>query len=224
MTTRRPIVSYLRVIGSHDDLGIEAQREAIRRFAEDNGFRVVEEIVEEADDRRGVGMNRRPQLSTALRHVRKRGCPIVVARLGCLSRDARVIEELVPRETQLIVAADPPFTLQVYRSWTADQRARHGRRVKRTLAARKAQGVKLGNPTNLYEAGEAGRRAQVNRAREFAAEVLPIIDEIRASGVTSFNGIAKELNRRGVRTARGGRWAAMTVKRVVERGRVSPRT
>ncbi len=224
MATRKPIVSYLRVIGSHDDLGIEAQREAIRRFAEDNGFRLVEEIAEEAHGRRGVGMNLRPQLSTALRHVRKRGCPIVVAGLHCLSQDARVIEELVPRETQLIVAADPPFTLQVYRSWTADQRARHSRRVKRTLAARKAQGVKLGNPTNLYEAGEAGRRAQVNRAREFAAEVLPIIDEIRASGVTSFNGIANELNRRGVRTARGGRWAAMTVKRVVERGRVPPRT
>jgi len=52
----------------------------------------------------------------------------------------------------------------------------------------------------------------------FAADVLPIIEDIRAGGVTSLNGVAEELNRRGVGTPRGGRWAAMTVRRVVERG------
>ena len=64
---------------------------------------------------------------------------------------------------------------------------------------------------------EKGRAAQAERAYRFAADVLPIIGDIRAGGITSLNGVAEELNRRGVGTPRGGRWAAMTVRRVVER-------
>ena len=56
------------------------------------------------------------------------------------------------------------------------------------------------------------------RANRFAADVLPIIGDIRAGGVTSLNGVAWELNRRGVGTPRCGRWKAMTVRRVVEGG------
>ena len=62
-----------------------------------------------------------------------------------------------------------------------------------------------------------GPRCPGRAAYRFAADVLPIIGDIRAGGVTSLNGVAEELNRRGVGTPRAGRGKAMTVKRVVER-------
>jgi hypothetical protein len=51
----------------------------------------------------------------------------------------------------------------------------------------------------------------------FATNVLPIVDSIRAAGITSLTGIAEALNARGVRTARGGAWHATTVRRLLGR-------
>ncbi len=93
-----------------------------------------------------------------------------------------------------------------------------GKRIRSGQAAARARGARFGNPTNIREAGGIGRATMTERADRFAADVLPVIEDIRAGGVTSLNGVAEELNRRGVSTPRGGRWAAMTVKRIVERG------
>jgi hypothetical protein len=54
-------------------------------------------------------------------------------------------------------------------------------------------------------------------ADRFAAEMLPIIQGIRTSGIATNDGIAEALNARGVRTARGGRWYGQTVKNVRRR-------
>ena len=76
--------------------------------------------------------------------------------------------------------------------------------------------MRLGNPLlkNVRKvAVEANRKA----ADAFAANVRPIIREIQASGVNSFQGIARALAARGVRTARGGQWTARMVINVLER-------
>ena len=52
---------------------------------------------------------------------------------------------------------------------------------------------------------------------KIAANVLPIIEKIKASGVTTLAGIAEDPNTRNVRTARDGRWQATTVHRVLAR-------
>ena len=54
-------------------------------------------------------------------------------------------------------------------------------------------------------------------AGQFAANVLPVMRELQAAGVTSRNAIAGELNRRGVKTARGGAWTHVTVGNVLAR-------
>ena len=46
---------------------------------------------------------------------------------------------------------------------------------------------------------------------------MPIIQEVRASGVVSLRAVAVVLNARGVRTARGGRWAATQVGAILAR-------
>ena len=45
----------------------------------------------------------------------------------------------------------------------------------------------------------------------------PALDELRASGVVTLNGIADALNERSIPTSRNKRWAAAQVARVLER-------
>jgi hypothetical protein len=75
--------------------------------------------------------------------------------------------------------------------------------------------VHLGNRTNARSAAELGRQVQIAEADAFAGNVLPIIDSIRATGVSDLR--AEALNSRGVRTPRGGRWHVSNVKNVIDR-------
>jgi hypothetical protein len=51
-----------------------------------------------------------------------------------------------------------------------------------------------------------------------AAEVAPVIAELRAAGITSKKGLAEALNKRAVRTPRGiGEWRPIQVARVLAR-------
>ena len=51
----------------------------------------------------------------------------------------------------------------------------------------------------------------------FRRDRAPIIADIRASGITSLKGIARELNARGILTARRGHWYATGVKALLAR-------
>ena len=54
-------------------------------------------------------------------------------------------------------------------------------------------------------AQRAGWEAGIARANQKAAELAPVIAELRAAGITSLSGIAGALNARGVRTPWGHR-------------------
>jgi DNA invertase Pin-like site-specific DNA recombinase len=68
-------------------------------------------------------------------------------------------------------------------------------RTKAALAAAKARGVKL--PTARGHFGAS------RRAKEHAANLRSIVDDIRAHGITSVRKIADELNERGILGANG---------------------
>jgi Recombinase len=61
--------------------------------------------------------------------------------------------------------------------------------------------------------GAAANRA---KADEFAAQVAPMMAELRASGL-SLDAIAKRLAADGVVTPRGGAWTATAVRRALRR-------
>jgi hypothetical protein len=48
-------------------------------------------------------------------------------------------------------------------------------------------------------------------------DLLPVINAIRAEGITSATGIARALNQRGIPTTRGARWHAVQVQRVLRK-------
>jgi hypothetical protein len=74
--------------------------------------------------------------------------------------------------------------------------------------------VQLGNP-QLAKAAKRGGAAVRANARQFAANVLPIIEEIERGGITSHNAIAAKLNERNARTARCGKWTHVQVGAVL---------
>jgi hypothetical protein len=72
--------------------------------------------------------------------------------------------------------------------------------------------------TGKSKTGEAGRKVAVARADARASQLAPIVADIRRGGVTSWYGIAMELNKRGVPTATGrGIWEPGQVRRLMER-------
>ena len=86
------------------------------------------------------------------------------------------------------------------------------------MAQRKAQGALLGNRTNLAEACAKGTAANKKVADAFAANVLPIVRQIQAAGVSGLQNIANALSDRGVRTASGGAWYNCAVCNLLARG------
>jgi hypothetical protein len=59
------------------------------------------------------------------------------------------------------------------------------------------------------------------RAAQFAADVLPIIRDIEGSGVVGYSAIARELNARGIHSARGGVWHATVVRNIMTGSQVA---
>src|SRR3954466_11200631 len=79
-----PIVSYLRVSTTRQGrsgLGLEAQRAAIARFVEAEGYEVIEEFVEVESGKGADALDLRPELASALARAKRTKCPVVVARL-----------------------------------------------------------------------------------------------------------------------------------------------
>jgi hypothetical protein len=73
------------------------------------------------------------------------------------------------------------------------------------------------NPKIMAKARRAGHEANARKAAARAADIAPIIAELQASGATSLQAIAEGLNQRQIPTAKGGRWSATQVMRVIDR-------
>ena len=165
--------------------------------------------------------DRRPQLAAALATERQKKCPVIVAKLDRLSRDVAFISGLMAQHVPFIVAelgrdADP-FMLHLYAALAEKERRLISERTRAALAARKAQGAKLGNRRNAAQAAAAGHKALTKEADAFAANVLPIVSSLRSDGVTDLRGLATALNNRGIRTGRGGRWHVSNVRNLLRR-------
>src|SRR5471030_2595000 len=178
----RQIISYLRVSTDKQGksgLGIDAQREAIGRFATAEGCEAVAEFVEIETGKGSDALDRRPKLVEALAKARKAKAALVVAKLCRLSRDVAFISGLMAQRVPFIVAelgADAdPFMLHIYAALAEKERALISDRTRAALAAKKAQGAILGNRTNLDEAQAKGATANRTAADAFAANVLPIV-------------------------------------------------
>ena len=211
-------VAYTRVSTAgqgRSGLGLEAQQAALARFAEAEGYALAETFSEVETGKGSDALDRRPQLSAALAAARKLKAPIIVAKLDRLSRDVHFISGLMSHRTPFIVAelgADAdPFMLHLYAALAEKERRLISQRTKDALAAKKAQGVKLGGLNAKGIANREDAKARAEALRPLLAELSHL----------SANAIAAELNKRGVATPTGSPWSAVTVIRVQKRLRES---
>lgn len=219
-------VSYLRVSTDkqgRSGLGLEAQRAAVAAHAAAGGS-IVAEFVEVESGRK----NDRPQLAAALAACRTRRAVLLIAKLDRLARNVAFVSNLMEAGVEFI-AADMPtvnrLTIHILAAVAEEEARMISARTKAALAAAKARGVVLGNPRlqpgtreQAIFAGRAAALAISAKARGIAADLAPVIEQIRAEIGGSLALIATELTARGIPSPSGrGIWHAMTVRRVVKR-------
>src|SRR6202163_2208917 len=217
------VITYLRVSTSQQGrsgLGLEAQRQALRQFAKAEGLELVREFVEVETGKGADALDRRPQLKAALAAAKKLKCHVAVAKLDRLSRDVHFIGGLMAHRVPFVVAelgADvDPFVLHLFAALAEKERSLISTRTRQALAAAKARGVVLGSP-KLAQARKGAVAAVKAEADRHAANILPVIREAQKAGATTLRAVAEALNARGISTARGGSWHAMSVKNVLDR-------
>ena len=206
----KPAIAYIRVSTRKQSLGLEAQQTTLARFAEAEGYRLIETFQEMETGKGHDALDRRPQLAASLKAAKQHKAPIIVAKLDRLSRDVHFISGLMVHKTPFIVAelgADAdPFMLHLYAALAEKERRLISQRTKDALAAAKARGVKLG--------GLNAKGINRDAAKERAQALLPILAELNGM---SARAIAAQLNVRNVPTPNGGSWYAVTVIRVQRR-------
>jgi len=209
-----PVIAYIRVSTDgqgKSGLGLEAQRDAIARFAASESLEVAGEFIEVETGKGADALDKRPQLAAALRKAKQLGAHIAVSKLDRLSRDVHFISGLMSKRVPFIVAQlgrnVDPFMLHIYAALAEKERAMISERTKDALAKAKQRGVKLGNP-NL---GKMVTDATVARD----AILRPILQEMWEMPLRD---IAAELTARNIPTPRGGDvWSPMTVLRAMRR-------
>ena len=216
-------VAYYRVSTEkqgRSGLGLEAQRTAVEAFLNGGSWKLVAEFTEIESGKRAE----RPKLAEAVKAAKKHRATLVIAKLDRLSRNVAFIANLMEAGVEF-VAADMPhanrLTVHILAAVAEHEREMISQRTRAALAAVKSRGVQLGNRSNIEVAQARSRQARMVQADQFASNILPVVLQIKRAGVQTLNGIAETLNARGLRTARGGEWRAIQVKRVLERHRVA---
>jgi len=210
------VIAYYRVSTprqGRSGLGLDAQRAAVRQFAENESLTILAEHVEIETARGADALERRPELAKALNAARKHKCAVLVAKLDRLSRDVCFISALMAQHVPFIVAelgrnADP-FMLHIYAALAEQERRMISERTRQALAAARERGVVLGNAKQAL----ANKNESVARAES----LRPLL--ARMSGLSA-RAIAAELTMQRVPTVRGAGWSAKTVLRVMERLRI----
>jgi len=222
----KPVISYIRVSTQkqgRSGLGIQAQREAIARFAEAEGYTIAAERVEVETGKGADAIDRRPELAAALGQAKKLRCPVLVAKLDRLSRDVAFVSGLMAQKVVPFIVAElgadvDPFMLHLYAALAEKERALISQRTVAALAAKKAAGAILGNRTNPGEAAAIGRERLIERAEEHAQRVLPVLQHlVRVNKLTTLQAVADAMNERGIRSPRGGQWFPSSVLNLIKR-------
>jgi DNA invertase Pin-like site-specific DNA recombinase len=180
--------------------------QAVREHLNGGNWKLVAEYTEVESGKRSD----RPRLAEALKACRLQGAKLIIAKLDRLARNVAFISNLMESKVEFEAVDFPQanrLTIHIMAAIAEHEAKMISDRTRAALAAAKARGKRLGGfrgrSGTAADCAKA-RRAKSLAAKSRAADLAPIIEDIRTAGANSLRSIAKELNERGISAPRGG--------------------
>jgi DNA invertase Pin-like site-specific DNA recombinase len=199
-------------------------------------WQLMAEVVEVESGKK----NDRPRLAEALRLCRLHGAVLIIAKLDRLARNVAFISNLMESGVEFTAVDFPQanrLTVHILAAVAEHEREMISKRTKDALASKRAFYARLtdqekaelrlrgkatqlgGNRGKVHLVARKGALASAvirsTKAKRRAADVAPIVHELQAAGA-SLRKVAAALNDRHIPTARGSRWTATQVMRVLD--------
>lgn len=211
-------IAYYRVSTDQQGksgLGLEAQQEAVRQFAEREGYQVTAHYTEVESGNK----TKRPQLLAALDQCRKKRATLIIAKLDRLGRNVAFIANLMESRVQFKAVDNPhadELMIHLLAAFAQHERKQISTRTKDALQAAIRRGAQLGK-----HGKDVLSQQNSEAADEFAQRMRPLVEQIEQQGIRTIRAICAELNRRVVPTFRsqGEQWHLATVHRLLKRMR-----
>ena len=214
-------IAYYRVSTQkqgQSGLGLDAQRQSVTTYAKGR-YTIAAEFVEVESGKKAD----RAELTKALAMAKEVGAVLLIAKLDRLARNVAFTSALMASGVQF-VAVDMPdannLTIHIIAAIAEHERELISARTKAALEQAKKRGATLGTPENLTsEAREAGHETMHQMAKDAYKRDYGYIKLLREGGHTLAQ-IAERLNSEGHATRNGKQFTPMTVKRILDRGKV----
>lgn len=214
----KKVVFYLRVSTvkqGADGNGIQHQMTVVNRYAEANGAEIVGQFIEVESG--GKTDSERPQLAAALEKCKKENAVLVCSKIDRLSRNAEFLLRLMNSRVEFVCCDIPNcdrFTISLFAILAEKEKNMISERTKNALKMVKARGIKLGNPNpelSVIKMNEGARKGRI----DFKNKIIPIINEIKSTGIKTLQGLADCLNRRGISTRNGKQWYPTQIRNLL---------
>ena len=198
-----------------DGNGIQHQMTVVNRYAEANGGEIVGHFIEVESG--GKTDSERPQLAAALEKCKKENAVLVCSKIDRLSRNAEFLLRLMNSRVEFVCCDIPNcdrFTISLFAILAEKEKNMISERTKNALKMVKARGIKLGNPNpelSVIKMNEGARKGRI----DFKNKIIPIINEIKSTGIKTLQGMADCLNRRGISTRNGKQWYPTQIRNLL---------
>ena len=200
-----------------DGNGIQHQMTVVNRYAEANGAEIVGQFIEVESG--GKTDSERPQLAAALDKCKKENAVLVCSKIDRLSRNAEFLLRLMNSRVEFVCCDIPNcdrFTISLFAILAEKEKNMISERTKNALKMVRARGIKLGNPNpelSVIKMNEGARKGRI----DFKKRIVPVINEIKSTGIKTLQGVADCLNRRGISTRNGKQWYPTQIRNLLVR-------
>ena len=210
------IAYYRRSTDNRQTHSVERQASIVENFVSNNELSIEQTFIETAS---GKDSNREA-LAAAIAYSRKHKTPICVSSVSRLSRDVAFGAALLNDKTIQFIVCDlgihaDSFMLNVLLAVAQKEAELTSKRTKEALAVVRKH-KKLGNP-RWHESLPKAREKRKATGKATVDKYMPIIAMIRNNGTTSYRGIAKEMNRLGIKSPKGKNISPVLVRDVLMR-------
>ena len=212
-------VAYIRVSTDEQNLGPEAQRESIQKWASQNGI-LIAAWFEELGVSGGAELEKRPGLLSALDALQANGAGVlVVAKRDRLARDtmlAAMIERLAERSGAVVRSADnvgngegPEQQLLrgIIDVFAMYERALIRARTKAALAVKASRLERVGSIGYGWRLIQDGTHLEPDENEQ---KIILLAHDLRSQGLP-LRGIARRLEEQGLFGRNGGAWNVKSI-------------